>query len=212
MMTVRNAALLALSAALLALGACTSPTGIIDAATIPAEDRSFQDSTVDAEIKFAINKKMLEEESRLFVDVNTVVYDGRVLLTGKVETTAAHDHAERIAYQVPNVKEVINELVVTTDRSFVSGVNDVANEVKIKAQLVATSGVKSINYRWRSLARYRLIGAGFSVHFGDRARDQGGAVGGQRADQLDGHRAALGAHFAPCLLQDVDDLVVGVAA
>jgi osmotically-inducible protein OsmY len=152
MMTVRNAALLALSAALLALGACTSPTGIIDAATIPAEDRSFQDSTVDAEIKFAINKKMLEEESRLFVDVNTVVYDGRVLLTGKVETTAAHDHAERIAYQVPNVKEVINELVVTTDRSFVSGVNDVANEVKIKAQLVATSGVKSINYRWRSLA------------------------------------------------------------
>ncbi|HTI86976.1 MAG TPA: BON domain-containing protein [Alphaproteobacteria bacterium] len=152
MMTFRNAALIAVSAALLSLGACTSPTGLIDAATIPAEDRSFQDSTVDAEIKFAINKKMIEEDSRLFVDVNTVVYEGRVLLTGKVETNDAHDRAERIAYQVPNVKEVINELVVTTDRSFVSGVNDVANEVKIKAQLVATSGVRSINYRWRSLA------------------------------------------------------------
>jgi hyperosmotically inducible protein len=152
MMPVRFAALLALSTALLALGACTSPTGLIDAATIPAEDRSFQDSTVDAEIKFAINKRMIEEDSRLFVDVNTVVYDGRVLLTGKVETTAAHDRAERTAYQVANVKEVINELVVTTDRSFVSGVNDVANEVKIKTQLIATKGVRSINYRWRSLA------------------------------------------------------------
>jgi osmotically-inducible protein OsmY len=73
-------------------------------------------------------------------------------LTGKVATDAAHDRAERIAYQTPNVKEVINELVVTTDRSFVSGVNDVANEVKIKAKLVATKGVRSINYRWRSLA------------------------------------------------------------
>jgi hyperosmotically inducible protein len=138
--------------ALVALAGCTSPTGLIDAATIPAEDRSFQDSTVDAETKLAINRAMIEADSRLFVDVNTVVYEGRVLLTGKVDTQAAHDTAERLAYQVPNVKEVINELVVTTDRSFVSGVNDVANEVKIKAQLVATRGVRSINYRWRSLA------------------------------------------------------------
>jgi osmotically-inducible protein OsmY len=152
MFTFRTAALLIALFALAPLGACTSPTALIDAATIPAEDRSFQDSTVDAEIKFAVNKIMLEDDPRLFVDVNTVVYEGRVLLTGKVETVAAHDRAERLAFQAPNVKEVINELVVTSDRSFVSGVNDVANEVKIKAQLVGTRGVRSINYRWRSLA------------------------------------------------------------
>ncbi|MGE5538248.1 MAG: BON domain-containing protein [Gemmatimonas sp.] len=153
MTTFRTAvALAAAIAAFSTLAACTSPTGLIDAATMPAEDRSFADSTVDAETKLAINRKMLETEGRLFVDVNTVVYEGRVLLTGKVESQEAHDTAERLAYQVPNVKEVINELVVTTDRSFASGVNDVANEVKIKAQLVATKGVRSINYRWRSLA------------------------------------------------------------
>ncbi len=138
--------------ALFALTACTSPTGLIDAATTPAEDRSFADSSADAELKLTINKRFLDESGKLFVDVNTVVYESRVLLTGKVENQAAHDTAERIVQQTPGVREVINELVVTTDRSFVSGVNDVAIEIKIKAQLVATKDIKSINYRWRSLA------------------------------------------------------------
>lgn len=142
----------AMALALLAVSACTSPTGLIDAATTPAEDRSFADSTADAEIKLSIDRRLLEQDGKLFIDVNTAVYEGRVLLTGKVATQAAHDDAERVAQQTANVREVINEIAVTTDRSFVSGVNDVAIEVKIKAKLVATKGIKSINYRWRSLA------------------------------------------------------------
>lgn len=139
-------------AALLTITACTSPTGLFDAATTPAEDRSFADSASDAEIKLSIDRRLLEQDGKLFIDVNTAIYEGRVLLTGKVETQAAHDLAERVAQQTANVREVINEIVVTTDRSFVSGVNDVAIEVKIKARLVATKGIRSINYRWRSVA------------------------------------------------------------
>ena len=144
--------ILAVTAAVTALAACTSPTGLIDVATSPAEDRSFADSTADAQTKLDINKRLIQEDAKLFVDVNTVVYEGRVLLTGKVETEAAHDTADRLVQQVPGVKEVINEIQVTKDQTFGSGLNDVAIEVKIKAQLVATKDVKSINYRWRSVA------------------------------------------------------------
>ena len=42
MMSLR---ILAVTAAVTALAACTSPTGLIDVATSPAEDRSFADST-----------------------------------------------------------------------------------------------------------------------------------------------------------------------
>lgn len=152
MKSLRLFAVFAALSVLSALTACTSPTALIDEATTPAEDRSFSDSTADAGIKLDINKRLLEQDSKLFVDVNTVVYEGRVLLTGKVETQAAHDTAERIVQQTPNVREVINEIVVTKDQSFASGLNDVAIEVKIKAQLVATKGIKSINYRWRCVA------------------------------------------------------------
>jgi osmotically-inducible protein OsmY len=143
--------LIAALAALFALNACTSPTGLIDAATTPAEDRSFADSSADAQLKLTINKRFLDESGKLFIDVNTVVYEGRVLLTGKVENQAAYDTAERIVQQTPNVRETINELLINPERGFVSGVNDVAIEIKIKAQLIATKDIKSINYRWRSL-------------------------------------------------------------
>jgi osmotically-inducible protein OsmY len=146
------------------LSACTSPTALIDEATTPAEDRSFSDSTADAGIKLDINKRLIQQNAKLFVDVNTVVYEGRVLLTGKVETQGAHDTAERIVQQTPNVREVINEIVITTDQTFGSGLNDVAIEVKIKAQLVATKDIKSINYRWRSVAgTVYVIGAAQSA-------------------------------------------------
>jgi osmotically-inducible protein OsmY len=147
-----------------ALGACTSPTGLIDAATMPAEDRSFSDSATDSEIKLAIDKGLLENSGQLYADVNTVVYEGRVLLTGKVATQDARQAAENIARNTQNVKKVIDELVVTTDRNFGAGVNDVANEVKIKAQLVATKDIKSINFRWRSVGgTVYLIGAAQSA-------------------------------------------------
>ena len=56
--------LIAALVGLFALNACTSPTGLIDAATTPAEDRSFADSSADAELKLTINKRFLDESGK----------------------------------------------------------------------------------------------------------------------------------------------------
>ena len=63
------------------------------------------------------------------------------LLTGKVETEAAHDTADRLVQQVPGVKEVINEIQVTKDQTFGSGLNDVAIEVSSALAFAHRNGV-----------------------------------------------------------------------
>ncbi|MCZ6772531.1 MAG: BON domain-containing protein [Proteobacteria bacterium] len=139
-------------AAGLALAGCSSPTMMLDAATTVAEDRPMSQVMSDAGLKIDINMKLLSNKYRdLFLDVNTNVYENRVMLTGSVETTAEKRRATLLVLGVKGVTKVINELQVTADGSLKDTANDLWIETKLKARLVGADGVSSINYRWRSV-------------------------------------------------------------
>ncbi len=135
-----------------ALAGCSSPTMILDAATTVAEDRSMSQVASDVGLKIDINAKLLSNKYRdLFLDVNTNVYENRVMLTGSVETAGQKRRATLLVRGIKGVTKVINELQVTDDGSLTDTANDLWIETKLKARLVSADGVSSINYRWRSV-------------------------------------------------------------
>ena len=135
-----------------ALAGCSSPTMILDAATTVAEDRTMSQVTTDAGLKIDINAKLLSNKYRdLFLDVNTNVYENRVMLTGSVETGSQKRRATLLVRSIKGVTKVINELQVTGDGTLTDTANDLWIETKLKARLVGADGVSSINYRWRSV-------------------------------------------------------------
>jgi len=134
----------------LATSACTTPTGLIDATTTVAEDRSISQLATDAEIRLDINKKLLGENYRdLFLDVSSNVFEGRVMLTGSVKTLADKNRASALAQDITGVRTIYNDVQVTEQGGFTNTANDVWIEAKLKARLVAEKGVRSINLRWR---------------------------------------------------------------
>ena len=136
----------------LALAGCSSPTMMLDAATTVAEDRSMSQVASDAGLMIDINAKLLSNKYRdLFFDVNTNVYEDRVMLTGSVETAGHKRRVTLLVRGIKGVKKVINELQVTDDGSLKDTANDLWIETKLKARLVGAKGVSSINYRWRSV-------------------------------------------------------------
>lgn len=142
--------LLGVTALALATAACTTPTGLIDATTTVAEDRSFSQLATDAEIRLDLNKKLLGGAYRdLFLDVSTNVFEGRVMLTGSVKTLANKNRISALAQDITGVRTIYNDVQVTDQGGFKSTANDVWIEAKLKARLVAEKGVGSINLRWR---------------------------------------------------------------
>jgi osmotically-inducible protein OsmY len=136
----------------LALAGCTSPTMMLDAATTVAEDRTMSQVMTDVGLKIDINTKLLSKQYRdLFFDVNTNVYENRVMLTGSVETASHKRRATLLVRGIKGVTKVINELQITEDGSLKETANDLWIETKLKARLVGAKGVASINYRWRSV-------------------------------------------------------------
>lgn len=151
-------------AALGLLAACTQPTGLVNVASSPVEDRSLETLRDDTAITFDINEIMLGEKYRdLFPEVSTDVYEHVVMLTGTVKFAQNKQRASDIVRGVKGVKRIINELQVTSDYGVGSAANDLWIETKLKVLLLGTKGIRSINYRWRSVnGTVYVVGAGRS--------------------------------------------------
>ncbi|MFT7570646.1 MAG: osmotically-inducible protein OsmY [Paracoccaceae bacterium] len=158
---IRGAAAIALISM---LAACTQPTGLVNVASSPAEDRSLETLRDDTAITFDINEILLGEKYRdLFAEISTDAYERVVLLTGTVKFAQNKQRATDLVRSVKGVKRVVNELQVTKDYGVGAAANDLWVETKLKVLLLGTKDIRSINYRWRSVnGTVYVIGAGRS--------------------------------------------------
>ena len=160
----RTLSLLAVAATMAVVTACTQPTGLVNVASSPAEDRSLQTLHDDAAITLDINEALIGKQySDLFAELSTDVYERVVMLTGTVKFAKNKQRATDLVRGVKGVKRIINELQVTSDYGPGAAANDLWIETKLKVKLLGTKGIRSINYRWRSVnGVVYVIGAGRS--------------------------------------------------
>lgn len=134
------------------LAACTQPTGLINVASSPVEDRSLETLRDDTAITFDINEILLGEKYRdLFPEISTDVYEHVVMLTGTVKFAQNKQRASELVRGAKGVKRIINELQVTQSYGIGPAANDLWIETKLKVLLLGTKDIRSINYRWRSV-------------------------------------------------------------
>ena len=133
-----------------------SPSGILatggSTAMVVAEgDRSLGTVVDDATIKVNIAAKFLNAGDNLFVDINTSVLEGRVLLTGLVDNQEIRIDAVRLVWEVEGVQEVVNEIEIG-DRS---SIKDYANDLWINTQArgiaAKTIGLRAVGYNFETI-------------------------------------------------------------
>ena len=82
-------------------------TGGGSAMVVAEGERSLGTVVDDATIKVNIAAKFLNAENNLFININTSVLEGRILLTGLVDNQEIRIDAVRLVWEVEGVKEVI---------------------------------------------------------------------------------------------------------
>ena len=144
-----------LSPILLMIYSC-SPAGILASgggtAMVVAEgDKSLGTVVDDATIKINLAAKFLSAGNNLFVNINTTVLDGRVLLTGLVENQEIRIEAVRLVWEVEGVKEVINEIETGNRDSIKDYANDVWITTQARAVATKTIGFRAIAYNFETI-------------------------------------------------------------
>jgi osmotically-inducible protein OsmY len=126
----------------------TVATNGINVGRAISADRSLFNVLDDKSIKNTINNALFDEA--LLLDINTDVYQGRVMLTGAVKDEATRQKAEDLARKADGVRELYNDIQVT-DKSWVKSLpKDTWIENTLAARMVAARGVSSVNYQLRA--------------------------------------------------------------
>ena len=111
-----------------------------------AEERAVDDVVDDTGIRLAVNKAWLEADTTIFTNLSTSVTEGRVLITGVVADPQQRLDAVRIAWQVDDVREVINEIEVDEPQGFSGYARDTAISGQLESRLLFDTSIQSINY------------------------------------------------------------------
>jgi osmotically-inducible protein OsmY len=138
------------AAAALALGGCSTTGMAIGAgaatAVAASEERGIGGAVSDTAIETQVNALLLQHDFETFRKVAVKSYEGRVLLTGLVQTPQMRLDAVRLAWQAGGVKEIINEIEVTDKGGAEAYARDVWISTQLRTKLLLDKEIKSINY------------------------------------------------------------------
>lgn len=148
-----SATCLAFCLAIGVLGGCAPLLGAGAVVGVTAaEERGLRGRASDLQIEAQIVDAHIKDGIRMTTAIGVEVYEGRVLLTGATEDQSMADRAVQIAWSVPGVQAVMNEIQITS-----SGAADFAHDSWITAQLSSKlaldKDILSINYSVETVNR-----------------------------------------------------------
>jgi len=133
-----------------------SPVGILASGgattmVVAEGDRSFGTVVDDATIKLNLSAKFLKSKNNIFLNVNTNVNDGRVLLTGVVQSQEVRIDAVRSVWEISGVKEVMNEIEVGDQTTLKEYANDLWINTKVKSLAAQVVGFRVLSYNFETI-------------------------------------------------------------
>jgi len=150
--TLRVACAMTLLGAL-ALGGCGPMlmAGVATTGVVLAQDRSVGDTIDDAALQIDLRERLYKSSHDAFTGVDLEVVEGRVLMTGRVDTQENRIEASRVAWTTPGVEDVINEVNISEQRFGFIRPGDAWISTQLRARLLTDTQVKQVNYHIETL-------------------------------------------------------------
>jgi osmotically-inducible protein OsmY len=129
------------------------------------QERGVNGVANDLTVKTDIEAAFLRADPRFQYGITTTVYEGRVLLTGRVPTQQMKLVADQIAGQTKGVRALYDDVVVAPSEQAWNDAQDAWTSAGIRSKMIVDPAIRSVNYLVET--------ANGSVFLIGSARDQG---------------------------------------
>ena len=117
----------------------TGVTVALDPRTLGTQiDDGIMDKNLDA--------RLLLVDKNYFLNVSTQVLDGRIFITGKVETPEEKLKITKLAWETQGVRSVRNDLKIKEKFNFKQSAKDILITSQLRSALIFNKKIKSANY------------------------------------------------------------------
>ena len=120
--------------------------GISKSVLVAKEERTVGTFIDDTVIAARLKNLYFNNNEKIFFNVDVEVNEGRVLLTGTVETSDIRIEATKLAWGISDVVTVINEIQISDNDNILDYADDLVITTKINAKLLIDKEINNLNY------------------------------------------------------------------
>jgi osmotically-inducible protein OsmY len=120
--------------------------GISKSVLVAKEERTVGTFIDDTVIAARLKNLYFNNNEKIFFNVDVEVNEGRVLLTGTVETSEFRIEATKLAWGISDVVTVINEIQISDNDNILDYADDLVITTKINAKLLINKEINNLNY------------------------------------------------------------------
>ena len=124
-----------------------SSTGVLGTGvSIALDPRSFGTQIDDSLMQQNLRAKLVSSDKSYIISVKTKVLDGRIFLTGKVNSVEDKLKLTKLAWEIKGARSVNNDLQIKEKFDFKRSAKDLLITSQLRAALISNKKIKSVNY------------------------------------------------------------------
>jgi len=124
-----------------------SSTGVLGTGvSIALDPRSLGTQIDDSLMQQNLRARLLSTDKSYIISVKTKILDGRIFLTGKVNSVEDKLKITKLAWEIKGARSVNNDLQIKEKFNFKRSAKDLLITSQLRAALIGSKNIKSVNY------------------------------------------------------------------
>ncbi len=125
----------------------TSSTGIFGTGvTVAMDPRTLGTQIDDSIMDKNLDAKLIATNKSYLLNVRTKIIDGRIFVTGKVDTVEEKLNITKMAWEIKGARSVKNDLKIKDEFNFKQSAKDLLITSQLRSALIFNKNTKAVNY------------------------------------------------------------------
>ena len=101
----------------------------------------------DSIMQKTISTKIIAKDKKYFLNVKNKVLDGRIFITGKVDTPEEKLQITKLAWETKGARSVRNDIKIKEEFNFKQSAKDILITSQLRTALIVNKNIKATNYQ-----------------------------------------------------------------
>ena len=115
--------------------------------SVALDPRTLGTQIDDSIMQKSLAAKILTKDKKYFLSVKTKVIDGRIYITGKVDSPEEKLQITKIAWETKGTRSVRNDIKIKEEFNFKQSAKDVLITTQLRTALIVNKNIKATNYQ-----------------------------------------------------------------
>ena len=115
--------------------------------SVALDPRTLGTQIDDSIMQKSLTARILGKDKKYFLSVKSKVIDGRIFLTGKVDSPDEKLQITKIAWETKGTRSVRNDIKIKEEFNFKQSAKDILITTQLRTALIVNKNVKATNYQ-----------------------------------------------------------------